>query len=339
MLSCRLCCAASDGEELEMVNPEVVPAGRVLLGTPDLVKQKPASAPSAEDGDKEMPTILPGLETENAVGVVAAELPEDTDQVAGDDAGVASVPETLKASTQGSERGGNIASSQKEGEGSDLVSDRLSATTSWSRSTEAVGLRLRFRVCEPVHVVSGSRTLLQVETLEVVVRNKPLGVNFTKSMPARVARVAPGAGQLAGIQEGWVLTHIEDEEVSEDFDAFHSALLRALEALPLNSLTLIFRLPSGSETAIQLMHAPLGFVFGKRLPAIVREVNSRSMGFLVGAQLVSFGDRVVADYSDFGGFLKDLRQASGKLPKRRSVSGTGSASANGSRTSGTSSAS
>jgi hypothetical protein len=207
MLSCRLCCAASDGEELEMVNPEVVPAGRVLLGTSDLVKQKPASAPSAEDGDKEMPAILPGLETENAVGVVATELPEDTDQVAGDDAGVASVPETLKASTQGGERAVIVASSQKEGEGSDLVSDRLSATTSWSRSTEAVGLRLRFRVPKPAHAVSGSLTISQMETLEVVVRNKPLGVHFTKFMPARVARVAPGAGQLAGIQEGWVLTY------------------------------------------------------------------------------------------------------------------------------------
>jgi hypothetical protein len=311
---------------VEIITPEVVPALPVLLDGLNPMKQQAASAAHSENGI-EVPPILPGLEADAVA--VTTEHAEDTDLVAGD-AGVACVSETPKASTQGSERAVITSSLQKEG-GSDLVSDHLSATASESRLTEAVGLRLRFRVPEVA--------ALQVETFEVVVRNKPLGVNFTKSMPARVARVAPGAGQLAGIQEGWVLTHIEDEEVSEDFDAFHSALLRALEALPLNSLTLTFRLPSGSETAIQLMHAPLGFVFGTRLPAIVREVNSRSMGFLVGAQLVSFGDRVVADYSDFGGFLKDLRQASGKLPKRRSVSGTGSASANGSRTSGTSSAS
>ena len=148
-----------------------------------------------------------------------------------------------------------------------------------------------------------------------------LGVHFTKSMPARVVRVVPGAGQLAGIEEGWVLTHIEDKEVPENFDSFHSALVRSLQDLPLGGLVLTFRLPSGSEMAIQRMHVPLGFVFGKSLPVVVTQVHARDMGFLTGAQLVFFGDGAVADYSDFDSFLKDLQTASSKLPKRPS-SGT-----------------
>ncbi|CAK8998290.1 unnamed protein product [Durusdinium trenchii] len=70
-------------------------------------------------------------------------------------------------------------------------------------------------------------------TKEVLFKAKPLGLDFRRSTPLTVRGVRPPRGQLPEVQVGWILTHLQGEELSVDLKAATLQLLLAVKKLPM----------------------------------------------------------------------------------------------------------
>ena len=70
-------------------------------------------------------------------------------------------------------------------------------------------------------------------TKEVVFTSKPLGLDFSKSVPLTVRSVKKeSAAEAAGVEANWVLTHIAGDALPADLKEVMRKILEAVRELP-----------------------------------------------------------------------------------------------------------
>jgi len=124
---------------------------------------------------------------------------------------------------------------------------------------------------------------------------KPLGLLFNqKEMPIKITQEREGHGQDIGIKQGWVLTQIgrinEDESSLVDvsnmaWNECDTLLKSQVGKLPGTVIIpLKFDIGGGTEHICHASSKPLGLVFEKKLPIVIKEEKEGSHGVEIGVK-------------------------------------------------------
>lgn len=85
---------------------------------------------------------------------------------------------------------------------------------------------------EPDATVTFQFLLPDGSTKDIVVKSKPLGLDFYKSIPLTVKRVKPDAcAEVADVQPQWVLKKCDGDEMKEDLKDAMAQLVKAVQYL------------------------------------------------------------------------------------------------------------
>lgn len=115
----------------------------------------------------------------------------------------------------------------------------------------------------------------------------PLGIIFHKRLPIEVQDFHFNSyGEYMGVQIGWVVTRIADEDVrnATEYNDVDRLLLARLSKYPWWPLKVEFKKPSGAKEVIHFAKQPLGLVFSRRAPIKIESFKKNSYGQSMGVQ-------------------------------------------------------
>lgn len=151
------------------------------------------------------------------------------------------------------------------------------------------------------------------------ISRKPVGIEFdTSACPVQISKVG-GHGADLGIQVGWVVETLCGVPVDNDFQVFYQSFVERLNALPGDpQVGLLFERPDGTKKTVVVPRSPLGMSLTKTLPTKVATSNDQSLdlGILPGWTLLKFGNKAVADYSDWDSFFEAFKTSMARLPQK-----------------------
>lgn len=135
---------------------------------------------------------------------------------------------------------------------------------------------------------------------------RPIGIIFNKRAPIELMDFHFNSyGETQGVQLGWVITRIGDEDVTgiNDFNVLMQKLHDSLLPYPWWPLRAEFTTPSGSHEVIQFVKQPLGMTFSRQAPITISHLKPNSYAASVGVQegwvLQKLGDVELQPDSNF----------------------------------------
>lgn len=154
------------------------------------------------------------------------------------------------------------------------------------------------------------------ELRPLIFKNKPLGMEFNRSTPAKVVR-SFGNARALGVQEGWELMNIAGTAVDTvDFNSMLETLKAKIEPLKQDGLILKFKTPDSGPKNVLFPARPLGMDFNHNSkPIKVTGVSgvAKEQGVRVDWELINIGGADVEDI-EFGIVLQLLKEKISALP-------------------------
>jgi len=147
-------------------------------------------------------------------------------------------------------------------------------------------------------------------------RYRPLGLEYTREAPIRVARFKEQSqAQRQGVQIGWKIVGINKRDVREDFSFSHvdQLILDGLDGLPPLPVALQFQCPDGVTRSLDIRRRVLGITWaGGRASGMVGGVRefsqAETLGIQSGWQLTHIGEDPLTEDVD-GETLRGLLSA------------------------------
>ncbi|CAJ1411561.1 unnamed protein product [Effrenium voratum] len=85
----------------------------------------------------------------------------------------------------------------------------------------------------PSHGITFSFELPDKSVRDIVFVERPLGMDFTSTMPMFVTAVKPQShADVAGVKPRWIITHVQGARLPADLTAAMGEILRAVKSLP-----------------------------------------------------------------------------------------------------------
>lgn len=116
---------------------------------------------------------------------------------------------------------------------------------------------------------------------------RPIGIIFNKKAPIELMDFHFNSyGETQGVQIGWVITRIGDEDVTEitEFPVVMQKLHDSLLPFPWWPLRAEFTTPSGAQEVIQFVKQPLGITFSRQAPITISHLKPNSYASTMGVQ-------------------------------------------------------
>merc|ERR1712224_367306 len=123
------------------------------------------------------------------------------------------------------------------------------------------------------------------EEVAVEAVRKPLGLIFEKKLPIIITEEGDGHASELGVEVGWMLTSINDVDIigETDYMKVSNMLQRGIHALP-EGLPLTFITETGKERTVYAMQKPLGLIYDRELPILIKEERPGSHGSAIGVR-------------------------------------------------------
>jgi len=114
---------------------------------------------------------------------------------------------------------------------------------------------------------------------------KPLGLIFEKKLPIVITEEGDGHAFELGVKVGWTLISINDVDITSfaDYRKVSDMLQKAISMLP-GGLPLTFITEIGKEKTVYAMQKPLGLIYDKELPILIKEERHGDHGSAIGVR-------------------------------------------------------
>merc|ERR1712107_270012 len=152
---------------------------------------------------------------------------------------------------------------------------------------------------------------------KVIFMQKPLGIEFGKTMPMVVANVSGHAAAL-GVKEGWQIVEIGSKPMTENIDfseAFRIFKAMIDDRIP-NGLSISFKSQSGEVKVFSFNKRPLGFDFPRSMPIIVHKPSGQAcqLGVQAGWKIIAIGGSELDDSMAFEKAFDLFKAMTASLP-------------------------